>query len=88
MYMTVGHHPARMKPTLVAVLARHLRARRVQPRRRASATANATVQPAPVRGTDWPLPVTRAAAQPDLVVAPDGRLLLSWVAPQDHRAMH
>ena len=27
----------------------------------------------------WPLPAEEAAAQPDLVVAPDGRLLLSWI---------
>ena len=30
----------------------------------------------------WSLPVTAAAAQPDLITAPDGRLLLSWVEPQ------
>ena len=29
--------------------------------------------------SDWPLPVPGTAAQPDLVVAPDGRLLLSWI---------
>lgn len=29
--------------------------------------------------TPWPLPVQADAAQPDLVAAPDGRLLLSWI---------
>ena len=29
--------------------------------------------------TDWPLPTAGAAAQPDLVATPDGRLLLSWI---------
>lgn len=28
----------------------------------------------------WAMPVTTAAAQPDLVAAPDGTLLLSWIA--------
>lgn len=32
--------------------------------------------------TDWPLPATGVAAQPDLVVAPDGRVLLSWIAAE------
>ncbi len=31
---------------------------------------------------DWPLPDTGPAAQPGLVEAPDGGLLLSWTAPQ------
>ncbi len=31
---------------------------------------------------DWPLPITAAASQPDLVAADDGRLLLSWIEPQ------
>lgn len=29
----------------------------------------------------WPLPAPPGAAQPDLVLAPDGRLLLSWIEP-------
>ncbi len=29
----------------------------------------------------WPLPADASAAQPDLVAAPDGSLLLSWLAP-------
>ena len=29
---------------------------------------------------DWPLPVAPGAAEPELVVAPDGRLLLGWVS--------
>ncbi len=31
---------------------------------------------------DWPLPATSPAAQPDLVEASDGRLLLSWLESQ------
>lgn len=31
--------------------------------------------------TPWPLPVDTTAAQPDLVQAPDGSLLLSWIEP-------
>lgn len=30
---------------------------------------------------DWALPAAAGAGQPDLVTAPDGRLLLSWVEP-------
>jgi len=33
--------------------------------------------------TEWPLPAAAGAAQPDLVLAPDGRLLLSWIKPFD-----
>lgn len=29
---------------------------------------------------DWPLPATPGAAEPDLAVAPDGRLLLAWMS--------
>ncbi|HSR65436.1 MAG TPA: sialidase family protein [Xanthomonadaceae bacterium] len=29
---------------------------------------------------DWPLPVAPGAAEPDLVAAPDGRLLLGWIS--------
>lgn len=29
---------------------------------------------------DWPLPAPVGAAQPDLAVAPDGRVLLSWIS--------
>jgi len=31
--------------------------------------------------TQWPLPAPAGAAQPDLSLAPDGRLLLSWIRP-------
>lgn len=31
----------------------------------------------------WTLPAPDGAAQPDLAVAPDGRLLLSWIEPTD-----
>lgn len=33
--------------------------------------------------TDWPLPAPAGAAGPDLALAPDGRLLLSWTKPFD-----
>lgn len=33
----------------------------------------------------WPLPVMPGSAQPDLALAPDGRLLLSWVNTQPGR---
>lgn len=32
--------------------------------------------------TPWPLPAPDGAAQPDLVAAPDGSLLLSWIEPE------
>ncbi len=48
----------------------------------ASQTANAS-KPSTI--TDWPLPSTTGAAQPDLIVTPDGRLLLSWVSAQPGR---
>ena len=35
--------------------------------------------PASYARNDWPLPTVGAAAQPDLVAARDGRLLLSWI---------
>ncbi|MCY7355831.1 MAG: glycoside hydrolase [Lysobacter sp.] len=35
--------------------------------------------------TDWPLPSTTGAAQPDLIISPDGRLLLSWISAQPGR---
>lgn len=34
---------------------------------------------------DWPLPTVDGAAQPDLVPAPNGSLLLSWVRPMGER---
>lgn len=36
--------------------------------------------------SDWQLPVSGTAAQADLIVAPDGRLVLSWIAPQEKSA--
>jgi len=42
-----------------------------------------TRAPAPLHARTWPLPATGAAAQPDLVRAPDGSLLLSWVEHGD-----
>lgn len=38
---------------------------------------------APLQVSDWPLPAPDGAAQPDLVAAPDGTLLLSWIEPRD-----
>lgn len=46
--------------------------------------AVAPVPPAPApqwRVADWPLPAAGAAAQPDLIAAPDGGWLLSWIEP-------
>ena len=37
---------------------------------------------APIRVTAWTLPAPDGAAQPDLVAAPDGTLLLSWIEPR------
>ena len=37
--------------------------------------------PPTLRVSDWPLPAPDGAAQPDLVAAPDGTLLLSWIEP-------
>jgi hypothetical protein len=35
--------------------------------------------------TAWPLPITGGATAPDLHLAPDGRLLLSWISTQPGR---
>jgi hypothetical protein len=35
--------------------------------------------------SDWPLPITGGATAPDLHLAPDGRLLLSWISTQPGR---
>ena len=40
---------------------------------------------APLRVSDWPLPITTGATSPDLHLAPDGRLLLSWISTQPGR---
>ncbi|MDR7132989.1 hypothetical protein J2X06_000173 [Lysobacter niastensis] len=48
----------------------------------AAATTTSTVPARPVQLTEWILPVTTAAAQPDLVRASDGSLLLSWIEAQ------
>ena len=51
--------------------------------RTAPAGASTAMVPArPVHRTAWILPVATAAAQPDLVRAPDGALLLSWLEVQ------
>jgi hypothetical protein len=70
-----------MKPTLAPLLLAALllaACNREPPPANASATNQA---PARLRVQPWPLPVDAAAAQPDFVVTPDGRLLLSWTEP-------
>lgn len=48
----------------------------------APAATQARTAPTPQwRVSDWPLPATGAAAQPDLVAAPGGGWLLSWIEP-------
>lgn len=49
----------------------------------ASAEPTATAPAATLRVAAWPLPAPDGAAQPDLVAAPDGTLLLSWIEPRD-----
>lgn len=49
---------------------------------KAQATSVATPPPTTAKSASWALPATTIAAQPDLVRAPDGSLLLSWVEPQ------
>ena len=51
-----------------------------------TATSAAKIDPAqPHVRSDWPLPVTDGAMAPDLRLAPDGRLLLSWISRQPGR---
>ena len=49
-----------------------------------SAPASPTTEPAAaaLHVTAWQLPAPDGAAQPDLVTAPDGTLLLSWIEPR------
>ena len=47
------------------------------------ADATAAQPSRPFTTQPWSLPAKAAAAQPDLIVTPDGRLLLSWIEPQD-----
>lgn len=49
------------------------------------ATDPASASSKPSTITHWPLPSTTGAAQPDLIVTPDGRLLLSWINAQPGR---
>ncbi|AKC88226.1 hypothetical protein WQ53_06355 [Pseudoxanthomonas suwonensis] len=44
-----------------------------------SAASGAPSSPAAAQIDEWILPAPAGAAQPDLAVAPDGRLLLSWI---------
>ena len=48
----------------------------------APVAATAPQPAAPLTAGTWTLPVTASAAQPDLVLAPDGALLLSWIEAQ------
>jgi hypothetical protein len=51
-------------------------------------TPQANATPSDTSGlvrTPWALPVPDGAAQPDLSVGPDGRLLLSWIRPMGNR---
>ena len=50
----------------------------------ASARAPSSTKPAKALVETWALPIDGAAAQPDLIAASDGRLLLSWVEPHGH----
>lgn len=45
----------------------------------AASLATAAPSPAPLVQSEWPLPTPERAAQPDLIVAPDGTLVLSWI---------
>ena len=45
----------------------------------AASLATAPPGPAPLVQSEWPLPTPERAAQPDLIVAPDGTLVLSWI---------
>lgn len=47
-----------------------------------AATGDPATAPRVYARQDWPLPASSLAAQPDLIVASDGRLLLSWIEPQ------
>lgn len=46
-------------------------------------TAAVPRDPAPLVQADWPLPATGQAAQSDLVAAPDGTLMLTWIEKAD-----
>lgn len=48
-----------------------------------TSAAPAAPDPAPVSQADWVLPATGRAAQPDLVVAADGTLVLAWIEKAD-----
>ena len=50
--------------------------------------SSAPIVPVPILHdvSEWDLPVTEVAAQPDLVMVSDGRLLLSWIAAEANGA--
>lgn len=74
-----------MRPTPLIALSCVLVLAACRPAAAPPAAANAAAaasRPAPQwRVSDWPLPAAGAAAQPDLVAAPDGGWLLSWMEP-------
>lgn len=70
-----------MKPTLVPALLAILLLAACDREPPAANAPAATQAPPRFRVQPWPLPVAATAAQPDLVVTPDGRLLLSWMEP-------
>ena len=47
-----------------------------------AATIAPVATPPDVARHEWPLPASAHAAQPDLIVAPDGSVLLSWIEPK------
>ena len=51
-----------------------------------AATGSAVPANVPPEVSEWVLPVTDIAAQPDLITTPDGRLLLSWIAAEGGKA--
>jgi hypothetical protein len=73
-----------MKPTLILILATTCAASACSRDAAPSQPTTAVQVSPPLAARAWTLPISAAAAQPDLVVAPDGRLLLSWVAPQEY----
>jgi hypothetical protein len=72
----------RLIPTLTPILLLSTLAIAACDRSPPAAATTATVPARSVQHTEWILPVTTAAAQPDLVRASDGSLLLSWIEVQ------
>lgn len=69
-------------PLLCALALAAAGCRPASPPAAAPAQAQAEAAPAPQwRVSEWALPATGAAAQPDLIAAPGGGWLLSWIEP-------